>query len=218
MDALAVFQQRPLCLAAEILALADQSGGVLAVKKHRLADIHKQIHNGAGFLSRRLCAEVEAEPLHRHFSHPDTVVNALGQQQDTACGEQNFPVFVGEGDDLLTGENAVKFNGIMLVGAVVAEVFRHGGDPIGTDVTVGSVQLGVKFKLGNRVNLGSYWMVSKVFSDKLDNTPNPNGEYGKFWNNQDWYSTVQVYLSVSFYKICAPCRNGVKKKKEVWLR
>ena len=78
--------------------------------------------------------------------------------------------------------------------------------------------LGVKFKLGNRVNLGSYWMVSKVFSDKLDNTPNPNGEYGKFWNNQDWYSTVQVYLSVSFYKICAPCRNGVKKKKEVWLR
>ena len=73
--------------------------------------------------------------------------------------------------------------------------------------------LGVKVKLSNRVNLGAYWMVSKVLSDKMDGTPNPNGEYGKFWNNQDWYSTAQVFLSFNFHKICAPCRNGIKKKK-----
>lgn len=73
--------------------------------------------------------------------------------------------------------------------------------------------VGMKFKLNNRTNLGFYWTVSKVFSDKMDNTPNPNGEYGKFWNNQDWYSTAQVFLSFNFYKICAPCRNGVGKHR-----
>ena len=70
--------------------------------------------------------------------------------------------------------------------------------------------LGVKFKLSNRINLGAYWMVSKVISDKVDNKPNPNGEYGR-WNNQDWYSTAQIALSVNFYKICAPCRSGKGK-------
>ncbi len=73
--------------------------------------------------------------------------------------------------------------------------------------------VGMKFKLNNRTNLGFYWTMSKVFSDKMDNTPNPNGEYGKFWNNQDWYSTAQVFLSFNFYKICAPCRNGVGKHR-----
>lgn len=78
--------------------------------------------------------------------------------------------------------------------------------------------LGLKFKLNNRVNLGAYWMVSKVFSDKMDLTPNPNGEYGKFWNNQDWYSTAQIFLSVNFYKICAPCQKGKSntKRKYIW--
>ena len=74
--------------------------------------------------------------------------------------------------------------------------------------------IGMKFKLSNRVNAGLYWTVAKAFSDKLDNASNPNGEYGKFWNNQDWYSTAQVYLSFNFYKICAPCRNGAKAKKK----
>ena len=77
--------------------------------------------------------------------------------------------------------------------------------------------LGVKFKLSNRINLGAYWMVSKVISDKVDNNPNPNEEYGR-WNNQDWYSTAQIALSVNFYKICAPCRSGKGKPngKYIW--
>ena len=45
-----------------------------------------------------------------------------------------------------------------------------------------------------------------------------NGEYGKFWNNQDWYSTAQISLSLNFYKICAPCRRGKSKPtgKYIW--
>ena len=76
--------------------------------------------------------------------------------------------------------------------------------------------IGFKFKLSERVNVGTYWMVNKVLSDKLDKSTNPNGEYGKFWNNQDWYSTAQIFLSFNFYKTCAPCRNSAKPKKREW--
>lgn len=79
-------------------------------------------------------------------------------------------------------------------------------DRVTASVPVG---LGVKFKLSNRVNIGAYWTVAKVFSDALDYVDNPIGLNKGFWNNRDWYSTVQIYLSVNFYKICAPCRNGV---------
>jgi hypothetical protein len=90
--------------------------------------------------------------------------------------------------------------------------FDLGGKPKAT-ITV-PMGVGVKFKLSNRVNAGAYWTVAKAFSDKLDDTPNPNGIYGKFWNNQDWYSTAQVFLSFNFYKICAPCRDGVKVRRK----
>lgn len=75
--------------------------------------------------------------------------------------------------------------------------------------------VGVKFKLSNRVNVGAYWMVTKTFSDAVDHTDNPIGLNKGLWNNRDWYSTAQIYLSINFYKICAPCRNGVivKRKK-----
>ncbi len=98
-----------------------------------------------------------------------------------------------------------------LVGGLGVVLFDLGGKPKFT-ITL-PMGVGMKFKLSNRTNVGFYWTVAKAFSDRVDNTPNLNGVYGKFWNNQDWYSTAQVYLSVNFYKICAPCRSGVGKHK-----
>lgn len=76
------------------------------------------------------------------------------------------------------------------------------------------VGLGLKFKLSNRINAGLYWTVAKTFSDAVDYVDDPIGLNRGFWNNRDWYSTAQIYLSVNFYKICAPCRNGVKVRKK----
>ena len=73
--------------------------------------------------------------------------------------------------------------------------------------------VGAKFKLSNRINIGAYWMMAKVFSDNLDYTNNPLGLNKGFWTNRDWYSTLQMYLSVNFYKRCAPCRDGVIRDK-----
>lgn len=74
--------------------------------------------------------------------------------------------------------------------------------------------IGAKFKLSNRVNIGAFWIVSKVFSDELDYVNDPAGLNGAFWNNRDWYSTAQIYLSINFYKLCVPCRNGQKARKK----
>ncbi len=68
--------------------------------------------------------------------------------------------------------------------------------------------LGVKFKLHDRVNVGAFWTVSKVMSDNFDGIDNPLGLNAGFWNNRDWYSSAQIYISFNFIKICAPCRNG----------
>lgn len=99
-----------------------------------------------------------------------------------------------------------------LVAGLGFVVFDIVGEPKFT-VTL-PMGVGLKFKLSNRVNMGAYWTVARAFSDKMDNAPNSNGMYGKFWNNQDWYSTAQLFLSFNFHKICAPCRNGVKAKKK----
>jgi hypothetical protein len=99
-----------------------------------------------------------------------------------------------------------------LVGGLGVVLFDLGGKPKFT-MTL-PIGVGMKFKLSNRANVGFYWTVAKAFSDRMDNMSNPNGFYGRFWNNQDWYSTAQVFLSFNFYKICAPCRNGVKVKSK----
>lgn len=76
------------------------------------------------------------------------------------------------------------------------------------------VGIGVKLKLGDRINMGAYWMVSKTFTDKLDYVDNPIGLNKNILNNHDWYSTAQIYISVNFWKICAPCRDGVKVRRK----
>ncbi len=74
--------------------------------------------------------------------------------------------------------------------------------------------IGVKFRLSDRVNMGAYWMVNKAFTDKLDYVDDPLGLNKGFWNNRDWYSTAQIYISINWLKECAPCRNGVTVKKK----
>lgn len=70
--------------------------------------------------------------------------------------------------------------------------------------------VGGKFKLNNRTNVGCYWMMNKLFNDSLDYSKDPYGLNASIFSNRDWYSTLQVFVSINFYKICAPCRNRKK--------
>ncbi|MCQ2344043.1 MAG: hypothetical protein MJ002_03855 [Paludibacteraceae bacterium] len=84
----------------------------------------------------------------------------------------------------------------------------------GTAAATMPMGIGVKLKLSDRMNMGLYWVCSKAFTDKLDYVDDPIGLNAGFWNNRDWYSTAQIYISVNFLQICAPCRNGVKVTKK----
>lgn len=74
--------------------------------------------------------------------------------------------------------------------------------------------IGVKLKFSDRINMGAYWMMNKTFSDRIDYVDDPIGLNGTPFNNRDWYSTAYIYISVNFWKICAPCRDGVKVRKK----
>lgn len=93
-------------------------------------------------------------------------------------------------------------------------IYFSGSDGVAHVAPTLPIGIGAKFKLSNRINIGAFWIVSKVFSDNLDGVNNPAHLNGAFWNNRDWYSTAQIYLSVNFYKICVPCRDGRRTYKK----
>lgn len=68
--------------------------------------------------------------------------------------------------------------------------------------------IGVKYKLGERVNLGFQWAVHFSLSDELDGVKDPYGIASKgVFKNTDCYSTLQVTLTYSFMAKCRTCHN-----------
>lgn len=75
--------------------------------------------------------------------------------------------------------------------------------------------IGVKWYFANRLNLGMYWSTQKTLgNDKFDLIDNPLGIRTNLWLNNDWYSTIAVYLSINFWKICPACIDGSVKVKK----
>lgn len=74
--------------------------------------------------------------------------------------------------------------------------------------------LGFKWRIGHRWNVGAYWSAQKIVgSDNFDGVDDPYHLNNSVWNNTDWYSTVGVTLSLDFWRICAPCHNGVPYRR-----
>lgn len=68
------------------------------------------------------------------------------------------------------------------------------------------IGLGVKYKIGKRVNLGVEWAMHFSLSDKLDGVEDPYTvvSSGAF-KNTDCYSTLLVTLTYSFLPKCVTC-------------
>jgi hypothetical protein len=78
--------------------------------------------------------------------------------------------------------------------------------------------LGVKYHFGKQWNIGAYWGLTKtLWNDNFDLVDNPLGLNKGMWNNNDWYSTVGAYISINFWQICAPCKDG-RRKPTNWRR
>ena len=93
-------------------------------------------------------------------------------------------VFLGVGGTLVTGDTK----------SMVAANF-----PIG---------VGVKAKIGDRLNLGLEWAVHFTLSDKLDGVVDPYliPSSGAF-KNKDGYTALQLTLTYSFSPKCVTCHN-----------
>ena len=67
---------------------------------------------------------------------------------------------------------------------------------------------GVKYKIGDRLNLGVEWGIHVSMSDLLDGRKDPyHVESSGMFKNTDCYSALQVTLTYSFMAKCKVCHN-----------
>ena len=65
---------------------------------------------------------------------------------------------------------------------------------------------GVKYKIGNRLNLIAEWAMRFTLSDKLDGSKDPLGiKSSGLFKNTDCYSVLQIGLSYDLWEKCKTC-------------
>ena len=68
------------------------------------------------------------------------------------------------------------------------------------------IGLGLKYKVGQRMNVGVEWAMHFSMSDKLDGRKDPYGITSSgIFKNTDCYSVLQLTLSYSFMPKCTTC-------------
>ena len=66
--------------------------------------------------------------------------------------------------------------------------------------------IGVKYKVGERINLGLEWIFHFTLSDKLDGVKDPyRVSSSGIFKNTDCYSNIKVSLTYSFWEKCKTC-------------
>ena len=85
---------------------------------------------------------------------------------------------------------------------VGANLATGDGDAFALNVPMG---VGVKYKLGERLNIGLEFTMRKAFSDKLDGLKDLNGITSGFAKNTDWYSFTMISITYEFSKRCRTC-------------
>jgi len=116
--------------------------------------------------------------------------------------EYNFWPY-GTGRDYRGAKRLTPF----VFGGIGATYVNGGGENTFTaNVPLG---LGVKYKIGDRLNLGIEWTMHFSLSDKLDNLKDPyHVQSSGAFKNTDCYSALQVTLTYSFLAKCRTCHNA----------
>ena len=67
---------------------------------------------------------------------------------------------------------------------------------------------GVKYKIGQRLNLTAEWAMRFTLSDKLDGSKDPLGiKSSGLFKNTDGYSVLQIGLTYDLWEKCKTCNN-----------
>lgn len=114
--------------------------------------------------------------------------------------EYNFLPY-GTGRDYRGAKPLVPFVFIGLGASIASE----GGAKSASGVNM-PIGLGLKYKVGKRVNLGLEWAVHFSQSDELDGVKDPYGiKSSGLFKNTDCYSVLQLSLTYSFMPKCVTC-------------
>ena len=113
--------------------------------------------------------------------------------------EYNFWPY-GTGHDYYGAKRLTPFVFLGLGGTYAGD---DGSSVFTANVPIG---LGLKYKVGQRMNVGVEWAMHFSMSDKLDGRKDPYGitSSGMF-KNTDCYSVLQLTLSYSFMQKCTTC-------------
>ena len=67
---------------------------------------------------------------------------------------------------------------------------------------------GVKYKIGERLNLTAEWIMRLTLSDKLDGSKDPYGiKSSGLFKNTDCYSVIQISMTYDLWEKCKTCNN-----------
>ena len=117
-----------------------------------------------------------------------------------AAYEYNFLPY-GTGRDY---RGAQRFTPYVFIGIGITYATGDGQDAAVTaNIPLG---VGVKYKIGQRINLGLEWAFHPSLSDKLDGMADPYGvKSSGIFKNTDSYSTLRLSLTYSFSPKCPTC-------------
>ena len=86
-------------------------------------------------------------------------------------------------------------------------VAYHGGPDNGIAVNL-PLGAGIKYKIGDRLNLAAEWRMHFTLSDKLDGRTDPYGiKSSGIFKNTDCFSILQVILTYDLWAKCKTCHN-----------
>ena len=67
---------------------------------------------------------------------------------------------------------------------------------------------GIKYKMGNRLNLGVEWAMHFSMNDKLDGVADPYGiKSNGMFKNTDCYSVLRLSVTYDIMAKCKTCNN-----------
>ncbi|MBO4720783.1 MAG: outer membrane beta-barrel protein [Prevotella sp.] len=83
----------------------------------------------------------------------------------------------------------------------------HGGPVKGVAVNL-PLGAGIKYKIGDRLNLAAEWRMHFTLSDKLDGMTDPYGiKSSGIFKNTDCFSILQMILTYDLWAKCKTCHN-----------
>lgn len=118
--------------------------------------------------------------------------------------EYNFFPY-GTGRDYRGAQRLTPFIFGGIGGTYVKKDAEDGKSVFSANVPIG---IGVKYKVGQRLNLGLEWAMHFSLSDELDGVKDPYGiQSTGMFKNTDCYSTLQFTVTYSFLSKCRTCHN-----------